>query len=318
MKKILTLISLLLYSKGFATLKEKITFIHNGVTVNAQFDKPKQSKKRFKTILLCPGSGSIDRDMSIKFEGPTMHCLYPKLSDSLAKPFKEMADQFVKLGYAVLRYDKLEFTYGSKINDITFEKLWLPYKSAVQYLISRKDVDTNNIILIGHSESTYFLPLIAKQYHNVSKVVSLAGPKISFDTLLAKQIIQITQKCGGDTFLVNSQSRQILSYYSLVRSKNFNNQTPSLFGVSPLVWSDYLKNCDSSVYYYNNLKQKSLFIHFKDDLNVGIEEQLKLKNSLRTNFDFYTIPNCTHLLTGIDKPHVPMLLVETINLWLNK
>ena len=99
--------------------------------------------------------------------------------------------------YTVLRYDKLEYTYLSSLGQITFHKLWLPVESAINYVKTRNDIDTNQIILISYSEGSFPIPFIAKSRKDIKALISISRARTPFDSILAYQIINITKTCGG-------------------------------------------------------------------------------------------------------------------------
>jgi hypothetical protein len=77
------------------------------------------------------------------------------------RPYKQLSEALVDSGFAVLRYDKLEYTYTpAQLGTITFHKLWLPVESAINYVKTRTDVDTNCITLLGHSEGSLLIPIL--------------------------------------------------------------------------------------------------------------------------------------------------------------
>src|SRR5690606_33504632 len=139
---------------------EEVSFNHEGLMVYGTFLKP-EGGGPFPTLIIGPGSGPNDRDATILVTGSNAQCLYPEIYGNTLKPYKQLAEALADSGYAVLRYDKLEYTYPTNLGTISFSKLWLPVESAIDYVKTRNDVDTTNITLIGHSESSYLIPYIA-------------------------------------------------------------------------------------------------------------------------------------------------------------
>src|SRR5258708_4375391 len=89
-----------------------ITFPHTDKTVYGVFSKP-AGNGPFETIILAPGSGAVDKDGTITMSGGNVACLYPSLLGTTLKPYKQLGDALVAAGYAVLRYNKLEYNYSA-------------------------------------------------------------------------------------------------------------------------------------------------------------------------------------------------------------
>lgn len=292
-----------------------VTFTHEGKTINGTFQTPKDSG-RFVTIIICPGSGANDRNGTIHMIGGNVQCLYPDLLNDTLRPYKELAQKLVDSGFAVLRYDKIEYTYPSNLGTITFKKLWLPFESALEYVKTRNDVDTNKIVLLGHSEGSSLIPYVALRHPEVKGLISVAGAYTSFDTLLAFQIKDFTKKCKGDTNTANLQAAQILQYFDMVRNGTLTGATPELFGVSPDVWKDYYEVTDSMKYHYNEAFQKKLFIGLEMDLNVPPATEFdRLKREIDKG-DFWLMDGLIHYMNPLDDPKVSEKLADTIVYWL--
>src|SRR5690606_29101624 len=105
-----------------------------------------------------PGTGANDRNGTIPMQGGNIACLYPGLVGQTLTPYKDLSEALSDSGYAVLTYDKVEYTYPNP-SPITFRKLWLPVESAIQYLKTRADI-APGVILMGHSEGGTLIPYL--------------------------------------------------------------------------------------------------------------------------------------------------------------
>jgi fermentation-respiration switch protein FrsA (DUF1100 family) len=293
-----------------------VSFIHDSMTVYGTFTTPNGTGK-FPTIVIDPGSGPSDRDLTLTI-GQPYTCLYPGLTGNTIKSYKELSDMLVDSGYAVLRYDKLEYTYGANLGTITFHKLWLPVESALNYLKTRNDVDTSQLILIGHSEGSYFIPYISNQRKDIKTLISIAGARTPFDSLLAHQYIYFPHICNGDTASGRTTANQILSYYNLVRNNQWTSSTPPAFGVSAGVWYNYLRVVDSVAINYNQSQLPTLFIGFQNDLNVPPYEFTRFESDINRSVDFYSLPDLIHYMNPYNTPHVSPALADTIVYWLRQ
>jgi hypothetical protein len=294
-----------------------ITFPHDGKIVYGTFVTPNGSGP-FPAIILNPGSGANDRDGTIPMVGANVACLYPALLNDTLKPYKELAEALVDSGYAVLRYDKLEYTYPTTLGTISFHKLWLPVESAINYVKNRPDVDTNRIILLGHSEGSTLIPFIAKNRSDIKALVSLAGARTPFDSLMSWQLVNIAQSCNGNVALAQSQASQILAYFNIIRSNTWNTATPSLFGVPASAWYDYVQATDPVATNYNLNNLPTLFVGFGLDINVPPAELIRFQNEVTVTNDFWSIPGLIHFMTPNNDPHVSMIVADTIIYWLRQ
>jgi len=319
MKNIYSLLCILFLATGInAQNTENITFLHQGKTVFGNFSTPDNAES-FCTVIINAGTGANDRDGTLPMVGANVVCLYPGLLNETLKPYKQLSDALVEAGYAVLTYDKLEYTYpGTQLGAITFEKLWLPVNSAIDYVKTRSDVDTTSIILIGHSEGSTIIPYLAKNRNDVKALVSIAGPRSPLDSLLAYQIVHITETCDGSVPDAQAQANQILEYFEMVRAGTWNSTTPHFGGVSPGVWSEYIQMADSVSINYNLANLPTLFTGLGDDLNVPLTELSRLQNEVTITDDFWTIPNLNHFMTTATNPNVSPVLTDTIIYWLDQ
>lgn len=321
MKKlsILLLASLLVSIIPQAQTSQNITFMHEGKTIYGTFTKPSTGSDH-PTIIINPGSGANDRDGTIPMVGGNIACLYPNLLNDTLKPYAQLGEALVDSGYTVLRFDKIEYTYTSpsSLGPITFEKLWLPVNSAISYLKTRSDVDTNNIVLIGHSEGSSLIPYIAKQRTDVKALISVAGPRTPFDSLLAYQIVHFADSCNGNVMQAQAQASQILQYFNTVRTNSWDSTTPPFAGVPASEWYKYIKITDSVAINYNQADLPTLFLGLERDLNVPNEELTRFENDVTITNDFWMIPNLNHYMTTYTSPDVSQALTDTIIHWLRK
>lgn len=316
MKRLFSLLPLLIvFFRLDAQQSFQVTFNHDGKIVHGTFSRPDGSA-RFPTIIIAPGSGQNDRDGTFPMIGGNIPCLYPELLNDTLRPYKQLSEALVDSGFAVLRYDKLEYSYPTTLGTITFHKLWLPVESAIQYVKARSDVDTNRIILLGHSEGSTLIPFIAKNRTDVKALISIAGARTPFDSILAYQVVDIERRCHGDTITAKAQADQILYYFSVIRTHNWPPNFPDLLGVSPEVWYDYFQATDPVADNYNADHLCTLFIGMGKDINVPPSELDRFRNEITVTDDFWSIPDLVHFMNPYDDPHVSETLTDTIVYWL--
>jgi dienelactone hydrolase len=302
---------------GVAQESFNVDFRHTDRDVFATFSVP-EGEGPFPTVIINPGSGAADRDGTLPLVGGNVNCLYPNLAGSTLRYYKQLGEALVDSGFAVLRYDKLEYSYPNNLGTISFEKLWLPVNSAIDYIKTRDEVDTNAIVLIGHSEGSTMIPLIARDRDDVRALISLAGPRTPLDTLLAFQLVDFERRCDGDTLTAQVQANQVLAYFDLIRSGEWNVTTPPVFGVPANVWDTYVKVADSVSVNYDLADLPTLFIGLEDDINVPPAELLRFESEVSVTEDFWLMEGLNHFLTTADDPNVSMHLTDTIVHWLRQ
>ena len=166
----------LLYNSEEVIFKNKI----EGFYLSGTLTLPKKDGK-FPAVILISGSGAQNRDEEIFGH----------------KPFFVIADHLTKNGIAVLRYDD-RGTAKSEGNfkNSTTEDFATDVESAINYLLTRKEIDSNKIGLIGHSEGGIIAPMVAVNNENVNFIVLMAGLGIPGDELLLAQTELISKSMG--------------------------------------------------------------------------------------------------------------------------
>lgn len=152
---------------------EEVTFTNDkaNVTLSGTLTYPVgySGKKKTPVVIMVTGSGAQNRDEEV-FEH---------------KPFLVIADYFARQGIASLRYDDrgVEKSTGDRAN-CTSEDYADDARAGLEWL--KKSNKFDKIGVVGHSEGGMIAFMLAAE--NVPDfIISLAGPGIKGDTLLAEQ-----------------------------------------------------------------------------------------------------------------------------------
>jgi pimeloyl-ACP methyl ester carboxylesterase len=171
--------------------KAPFPYVEEGVTFNNVKDSVKlagtltlpKKEGTFPAVVLISGSGPQSRDEEILGH----------------KPFLVIADYLTRHGIAVLRYDDRGVAGSSgKFSTATSLDFANDARAAVEYLRNRKDINPDEIGIIGHSEGGIIAPMLAAEDKKISFLVLLAGTGLRGDKVLLKQQ-ELIFRAGGQT-----------------------------------------------------------------------------------------------------------------------
>jgi uncharacterized protein len=184
----------------------------------------------FAAVLLVHGSGPNDRDETI---GPN-------------KPFRDLAWGLASQGIVVLRYDKRTKVYPEKmrelVNTLTVkEEVIDDTLNAVSLLRSIPEVDSQRIVVLGHSLGGFLLPRIGAADSGIAGLIVLAGLCRTFEDTILDQFSYIYSLSGTLSAEQQKQLDELKKQVALVKSPDLSLSTPASdlpLGVSPAYWLD--------------------------------------------------------------------------------
>lgn len=154
-----------------------------GIVLAGTLTSPKDTSKS-PAVVLVSGSGPQDRDSQIAGH----------------RPFKLIADRLTRAGIAVLRYDDRGIGKSTgRFGDASTTDFGTDAAAAVAYLRTRPDIDGKRIAVIGHSEGGLVAPWVAARDPDLAAIVSLAGPTVRGDVLLAAQSRALMRAASRDS-----------------------------------------------------------------------------------------------------------------------
>lgn len=284
-----------------------------------------QEKGKFPAVVLISGSGPQNRDEELLGH----------------KPFLVISDFLTRNGFAVLRYDD-RGTASSQgdFKNATSEDFAADAEAAVQFLLSRKEIDHKKIGLIGHSEGGMIAPMVAAKSKNVAFIVLLAGPGIPIDSLMLIQQSLIekaegmsdedllkTRKSNRGAFQLvkNAQSteqleKDLITYVQVLTEQN-SEDIPE--GMSKEDFIRYQVNSLANPWMYfflryepatvlKQVKCPVLALNGEKDMQVTAKENLSaisqaLKEGGNANYQVQELSNLNHLFqtckTGAPKEY---------------
>ena len=193
---------------------EEVTFMNenDGATLAGTLTWPVGYDKKQKpmVVLLVTGSGQQNRDEEV-FEH---------------KPFLVIADYLARQGIATLRYDDRATgkSVGGDVANGTTEDFSRDAAAGLDYLRSLKAFD--KVGLLGHSEGGAIAFILGAQ-NKTDFIISLAGPGVKGDTLLAAQSNHILSLSGQPANMTVERYRQLEESQQLPWLRWFNDYDPS-------------------------------------------------------------------------------------------
>jgi len=162
----------------------------------------------FPALVMVTGSGSQNRDEEIFGH----------------KPFWVIADNLARNGIAVLRYDDRGVgASGGLASGATTADLAIDARSALDYLLTRSEIDQTRIGMIGHSEGGLVAFMLAAEFKDISFVVSMAGPGVDGKTVLLEQSDYIS-RLSGVSESIREDNRIVMDEVYDLMAKNETHQ----------------------------------------------------------------------------------------------
>lgn len=200
--------------KPYSYKSEDVFFINskaNDIKLAGTLTLPNNIKNPAVAILIS-GSGPQDRNEELLGH----------------KPFLVISDYLTKNGIAVLRFDDRGVAYseGTQKN-ATSADFATDVAAAVAYLKTRKDIDSNKIGLIGHSEGGFIAPMVIAKDKSIAFFVSLAGPGIDGAEVLITQTERSLELAGSSKEHINFNTKMahvIFKYVKTIEDKKKLNE----------------------------------------------------------------------------------------------
>ena len=195
---------------------EEVTFKNeaDGATLAGTLTWPvgydKNAKKKPMVLLFVSGSGQQNRDEELMNH----------------KPFLVIADYLARQGIATLRYDDRATgkSTGGDVKNATSEDFARDAAAGLEFLRNKKAF--SKVGILGHSEGGTIAFMLGAQ-KKVDFIVSLAGPMVKGDTLLAAQSNRILSLSGQPANMTVEKYRQTAASAKIPWLDWFTNYDPS-------------------------------------------------------------------------------------------
>ena len=180
---------------------------NEGDTLAGTFTFPKEGGT-FPAVLLITGSGPQNRNEELLGH----------------KPFLVLSDYLTRIGIAVLRVDDRGVGKSTgNFASATTADFATDVLAGVGYLKTRKEVNKNEIGLIGHSEGGLIAPMVAVESNDVAFIVLMAGPGLPGEQILLMQSSLISKAAGESSDAIAKTEKINKEIYDII-----NNEADSI------------------------------------------------------------------------------------------
>lgn len=186
---------------------EEITFENGDITLAGTLTLP-DTDGPHPVVVLITGSGPQDRDES----------LAPLAS---IKPFRLIADALTREGIAVLRYD--DRGVGESTGDhsaATIQDLASDAEAAVDYLLTRDDIDPDQIGVLGHSEGGTISAMLGANNPDIDFIISMAGTAVDGRDILRVQNRRLMEAEGATQEQIDAQLAFVEEIFEVIESQD--------------------------------------------------------------------------------------------------
>ena len=190
------------------TITEDVTFNNGDIKLAGTLTLPSNGHSQPAVVLLS-GSGPHDRDGAIK--------TIPGY-----RPFAIIAEHLAHNGFAVLRYDDRGIGESTGDYIVAAEPDFISdAEAALRYLAGRKEIDSKQVGVLGHSEGSLIGAQVAANNPQVAFVISLAGGAVDGYTLLLRQTERQAQAEGMSEEEVAEAVKEQSRIFDLVIAKEW-------------------------------------------------------------------------------------------------
>lgn len=280
---------------------EEVSFGSPEFTIHGTLSVPDKDKKKYPVVILVGGSGPVDRDETI----------------GANKIFRDISQNLVKAGIAVLRYDKRTLTHVDKLSEEPdyYKKLTIYHEVvddaiyAVDLLSADDRIDSSKIFVLGHSLGGNLAPEIASIAGDgkIAGIIMMAANVTPIWDLLVDQCKYICELDGEIDDLEKRQIELYIDARNYINSPSFNSQSDyrRALQVYPPYWLS-LKNYDAiDTAKKLSTKIKIMIAQGGRDYQVPVSDYEQWKKALEDRAEFFLYDGLNHLFIEGEGPSTP-------------
>lgn len=190
---------------------QEVTFRNEeaGISLGGTLTLPR-GEGPFPAAILISGSGPQNRDEEVFGH----------------KPFLVLADHLTRQGIAVLRYDDRGIGQSEgDFSQATSYDFAEDAESALNYLLTRKEINAEHIGLVGHSEGGMIAPIVAAERpDDTGFIVLLAAPGVPGRELLLMQQQAIGEASGLSPEKVKTNRQINEKLFEMMKEEDDNSE----------------------------------------------------------------------------------------------
>jgi len=241
--------------------------------------------------------------------------------------FTEISQALVENGIAAFSYDKRtcgKFNNCADNNypqpdalNVTIEDFIEDALAAVVYLQSRSDIA--DVVVVGHSQSGQFVPILLERNPSIASGVILAGPFSSIDIVLADQLAftrQLMLDAGMNESTVDAQLQPVADLLESVEAIRMGNSKDPAGGVSADFWNGWMDLQPAALEAAAAVNQSMLILNGELDTNVFVPEAELWAEYLTksgANFELVLLPCISHAMNCLNVENGTSLLDLTVD-----
>jgi uncharacterized protein len=261
--------------------QEEVTVEVADLTLEGTLHLPDRDENQLVAgVVLVHGSGPNSRDAAASAQLNMGYGLEIEV-------FTEIAQGLQDAGYAVLRYDKrscgtfnglCDNDYPLPGSDIGVHDFADDGVAMAQYLSNHPEIDSNRVVIAGHSQGGGLLPQMLIDEPSVAAGISLAGPYRPIDVLMRYQLdfsVDLLEQSGATPAQIEAavaDLRGMVEDLEALRAGTFAGQT--LAGLPPLFWQEWMDLGDTRTADLASLSQPILAVNGDYDWNVPADTEL--------------------------------------------
>jgi uncharacterized protein len=274
--------------------KETEVTIQSEYLISGTLTLPDNHRERHPLVIMVHGSGDIDRDSSTK-----------KLKMNI---FKELSDVMVKEGFATLRYDK-RGVGGSEGNfyETGLYDLIEDTENVLLFAKQHPDIDTDKIILLGHSEGTLIVPAVYKRIQVEGIILLSPGAEPLAETMewqrseMLKDMRSLKGFQGRILKLVKADQKFIKMNQALIDAINATNKPVIRFKGKKInaKWNREHVSYDVTQF-LPEITCPMLAVNGSKDINVKAGDAKKICELVQGESEYHIVEDMNHLLRKTD------------------
>lgn len=275
---------------------------------------PENYEGTLPAVVLVHGSGASDKNEAI----------------GGCYPFADIAWGLAQQGIASIRYDKRTYTYGNDFSQEQITAMTVQEEViddallAVDRLHGDVRMDSQRIVLLGHSLGGMLAPRIAQSTDKISGMISLAGSARGYLDIVYDQNLALVTKASDQNGLKKE--------YKKLEKLDSMKDSDTLFGIPvPYLKDLYAHPAKQSL---GELSIPMLVLQGKNDFQVSLTDYKSWQDALAdyqgaTQYELFD--NLNHLFVDntdlkrrgtiaeyLAKGHVAQEVIDTIAVWMEE